>query len=328
VDPRAPIVVVVPAHQAAEHLAAALDSLRAQTRTDWTAIVVDDGSSDATAAIAGRFAAEDQRIRLLRQPRGGVSAARNTGLRHLPDEAGFVAFLDADDELLPDALEVLADALLVAPHADAVHALAETVDQQGLPLDPGAWPAFQRRRWALRPGRPGWRWVPLAAGLPTGYDSVLHDWRGFPTAVLMVRREAVDAVGEFDPAFTVSEDRDYVRRLARRRPLIALDRVVARYRRHPGNSTQDADLVKRSARQFYRKALHDPDDDPATRALARRAWRALQVEAAAEAVQRVPVAVRDRAPQRVLREVAAVGVHAVRFVRGAPGAAGERSRTP
>ena len=97
------VAVIVPAYNFARYIADALESVLAQTLADWECVVVDDGSTDETATVAARFAAADSRIRLLRQPNRGVSAARNLALR--ASTAGMVQFLDADDRLVPDKLE-------------------------------------------------------------------------------------------------------------------------------------------------------------------------------------------------------------------------------
>ena len=99
------ISVVVPIFDVEEYLEECLRSLVRQTVDDFEAILVDDGSTDASAAIAERFAATDHRFRLLRQPNGGLSRARNTGI----DAAGgdYLAFLDSDDVLPPNAYELL-----------------------------------------------------------------------------------------------------------------------------------------------------------------------------------------------------------------------------
>ncbi len=99
------ISVIVPVYQAQALLEACVDSVRAQTFSDWELLLVDDGSTDGSPALCDRFAAADRRIRVFHQKNGGVSAARNTGLSHI--RAGAVAFLDADDALEPRALEIL-----------------------------------------------------------------------------------------------------------------------------------------------------------------------------------------------------------------------------
>lgn len=101
----ATISVLVPVHDAAPHLEAALESLRAQTFTDWDCICVDDGSTDASAAILAQTAAADPRFRVLTQSRKGVSAARNALLDAADGE--WIFFLDADDVLVHDCLDTL-----------------------------------------------------------------------------------------------------------------------------------------------------------------------------------------------------------------------------
>lgn len=96
------ISVVIPVYNAAGYLDACLQSLQAQTYPDWEAIVVDDGSTDASPDLCRAWAARDSRIRVLRQENAGVSAARNAGIAAAA--GSFLAFVDADDRLEPDYL--------------------------------------------------------------------------------------------------------------------------------------------------------------------------------------------------------------------------------
>lgn len=99
------ISVVIPLYNKESTIERTLDSLQAQTYTTWEALVVDDGSSDGGPARVERYV--DERIRLLRKTNGGVSAARNFGVRHA--RGAYVLFLDADDCLFPVCLgELLA----------------------------------------------------------------------------------------------------------------------------------------------------------------------------------------------------------------------------
>ncbi|MBR4652016.1 MAG: glycosyltransferase family 2 protein [Kiritimatiellae bacterium] len=92
--------VVMPCYNVAPHLAAALESVRRQSRQDIEIVAVDDGSTDGTGDILRRFAAEEPRLRVLSQPNRGVSAARNAGI----DAAcgRYVFFVDPDDAAHPD----------------------------------------------------------------------------------------------------------------------------------------------------------------------------------------------------------------------------------
>lgn len=104
------VTVIVPGWNVALYAAEALDSLRAQTLEEWRAVLVDDGSSDDTGAVFAAFAARDPRFTLVTHPsQRGLGAARNTGLDRVATP--YVAFLDADDVMLPRALELLVGSL-------------------------------------------------------------------------------------------------------------------------------------------------------------------------------------------------------------------------
>jgi glycosyltransferase involved in cell wall biosynthesis len=99
------VSVVVPAFNAAAYLGAALDSLRAQTVRELEIIVIDDGSSDDTAAVARRHASEDPRVCVISRetPSGRPASARNAGLRVARGK--YIALLDADDTCVPTRIE-------------------------------------------------------------------------------------------------------------------------------------------------------------------------------------------------------------------------------
>lgn len=103
------ISVIIPVYNAQKHLAYCLDSLLLQTYQNWEAVCIDDGSTDASAEILQHFAAADKRIRVISQHNSGVSAARNKGLEAAQGE--LIAFIDADDMMHPQNLEILSQTL-------------------------------------------------------------------------------------------------------------------------------------------------------------------------------------------------------------------------
>ena len=101
----AEIDVIVPVYQAEKTLEACVESVRSQSYDDWNLILIDDGSRDSSPALCDALAEKDRRIRVVHQPNGGVSAARNRGLQEV--RSPWVYFLDSDDLLMPGALELL-----------------------------------------------------------------------------------------------------------------------------------------------------------------------------------------------------------------------------
>lgn len=103
------ISVIIPVFNVELFLQSCLESVKAQTLKDFEAILVDDGSSDSSGAICDAYARADNRFRVVHQPNQGVSAARNRGLDHAKGD--YVYFVDADDEMRPEALEHLYHAI-------------------------------------------------------------------------------------------------------------------------------------------------------------------------------------------------------------------------
>ena len=100
------ISVIVPVYQAEKFLHRCLDSVARQTFSDWELILVDDGSTDGSAALCDRLAAKDNRVRVFhRKKNQGVSEARNLGINEAKGD--YIAFLDADDCYEFQALETL-----------------------------------------------------------------------------------------------------------------------------------------------------------------------------------------------------------------------------
>jgi glycosyltransferase involved in cell wall biosynthesis len=134
--------IVVPVHDGARWLRETVRSVVAQTRGDWELIVVDDGSSDGSAAIAARSG--DRRVQVIRQDNAGAFAARRRGLAAA--HGASIVFLDADDRLRPDALERFARASTRAPEASVVYGDRVLVDDSGR--------SFGAERGALLAARP------------------------------------------------------------------------------------------------------------------------------------------------------------------------------
>jgi glycosyltransferase involved in cell wall biosynthesis len=219
-----PIGVVVPAFNAARFIADALGSLRAQTHADWRAVVVDDGSTDATAAVVE--AVDEPRLSLIRQANAGVAVARNRGAATLPAEA--LLFLDADDWLAPDALSRLSAGLAREPAAVAC-------------CGPHAFVAPGPRRDRVRIARGGGK-------VPSGQllDRLLVGNLFTSGGHVLVRRTAFEATGGYRPGLAFGEDFLLWVQLAQRGPFasVAGSAPVLFVRRPPDGA--------------FRRMAHDP----------------------------------------------------------------------
>ena len=105
----AKVSIIVPVYNCADFLPRCLESLQNQSFTDCQFVIVDDSSTDGGSDIISRFADEDSRFTVITQPNGGVSAARNAGLAASDGE--FIAFVDADDYVVPNFIEALLSAI-------------------------------------------------------------------------------------------------------------------------------------------------------------------------------------------------------------------------
>ena len=102
------VSVVIPVYNVEKYLKECVDSVLKQTYFSYEIILVDDGSTDASAKICDEYAAKDSRISVIHKPNGGLSSARNTGLQKA--RGAYVYFLDSDDYIVEYALEKLVEA--------------------------------------------------------------------------------------------------------------------------------------------------------------------------------------------------------------------------
>jgi glycosyltransferase involved in cell wall biosynthesis len=185
------VSVIIPACNAGHCLAACVDSVRRQSYDDWQAIIVDDGSTDDTPAVAARLSTG--RILSVRQDNQGQGAARNNGLGLAGGE--FVAFLDADDEWKPDFLRRTVGFLEAHPQAVAVStALVVRL--------------FDGREF-VRPGPEARRNVPADGAMLEDFFSFWARHDHVRTGTVLMRKSTVDAAGYQRADLRISQDLEY-----------------------------------------------------------------------------------------------------------------------
>jgi Glycosyl transferase family 2/Carbohydrate binding domain/Leucine-rich repeats of kinetochore protein Cenp-F/LEK1 len=228
------VTVIMPAYNAATTIAEAIESVLAQTSPDWELIVVNDGSSDATLEVATAFAARDSRIRVISQPNGGESAARNTGLAEARYD--WIVFLDADDWILPAYVERMTLELANQPSLDAVHCGCARIAQDGTQVVDG-----------YRP--------PMGDLFPT-----LARRAAFPVHSCMVRKSLVNQVGWFDTTLRKSPDWDLWQRIARAGANFgSVPEILAHYRMGSNSASLEAEqMLYDGLKVLKRGHLSDP----------------------------------------------------------------------
>ncbi len=217
------ISVIIPCFNGEAYIPISLRSVLAQQWEDLEIIVVDDGSTDGSAALIAR---DFPQVVLIRQSNEGVAAARNLGIRSARGE--WLAFLDADDAWLPGKLEAQWKALSSDPAARMSYTGWHVWESDVSDASPGL--VAQLRSAAAddtdSPGASGWI-----------YTSLLEDcvvW----TSTVLVHRSVLDEVGVFDPGLRIGEDYDLWLRASRVTKILRVPKPFALYRMHPSNITR------------------------------------------------------------------------------------------
>lgn len=210
------VSVVIPTFNRAALVVQAVHSVQSQTVAPFEIIVVDDGSTDGTRE---NVTALGERIQYIYRPNGGPAAARNTGIRASTGE--LIAFLDADDLWVPEALEWRIAKFLEPnePSPDIVLGLLQRVDMANSQAIYGPWAA-----------------------------------RSFCTA--LVRRTAFERVGLLDESLKYAEDIDWFLRVREHNlPTVFVTRVLAYYRIHENSLMADTRKAKLYTLQAVKKSL-------------------------------------------------------------------------
>lgn len=223
------VTVVITCHNHAHFLPDAIDSVRRQTFRDFELVVIDDGSTDDTAAVAARY----RDARYVWQAHAGLSAARNTGAREA--RGRHVVFLDADDRLLPAALQIGMECAARHPDAAFVSGHYVVIDRHGHRVS-------DRRRQCVTASH---------------YEALLRvNYIGMHATVLY-RRETLERHGGFDESLPAGEDYDLYLRVARVEPIVCHPGLAAEYRWHGANMSLNSELMLTATlRVLHRQREH------------------------------------------------------------------------
>lgn len=226
------VSVIIPTFNSARFLSDAVRSAFVQTYPAVECLIIDDGSTDHTADVIAHLKEQYPQLRAFRKTNGGPSSARNLGLKFCC--GSMIAFLDADDMLLPDKIERQVASLEQHPEVGVVYGdyLLAREDMHPVAL--------------------------FSAEMPPGLtplDALCYrNW--FNPVVTLIRKTVVEQVGEFDEEIPVGEDWDYWIRCATVTRFVHLKGPVAVYRQHESQIHRDHLRMKTSCIQVAKKNFH------------------------------------------------------------------------
>jgi len=223
------ISVIIPAYNAERTILETIQSVQQQTFPDWEIIVINDGSIDITLEILESI--DDPRLKIFSYQNGGLSVARNRGISQAVGE--FIAFLDADDLWTPDKLELQLAALQQYPEAGVAY----------------SWTYFFHEKDKI-----------LIPGVPVSYEGnvienlLLGNFLDNGSNPL-IRKAAIESVGEFDPAFPHYADWDYYLRLAEKWNFVLVPKYQILYRQSSSSMSSKVDSIKADGLIMLEKAF-------------------------------------------------------------------------
>lgn len=232
------VSILTPVYNGANFIATTIESVLRQTYPDWEMIIVDDGSTDATADIVRSY--DHAGIRYVYQPNRGQAAALNTGLDLAT--GAYITTLDADDWLTPDSLVCRALALDAQSELDAVYCDGWYCTESGLPV---------MRFSEYRPSDPE----------GDVYDALVQSCFFGTGASVMIRRERVEQRGlRYDTSIVMVQDWDFYVRLAEHASFGYVPSPTVWYRLHTANMTMSMPGQRKldSTIRFKRKVLSSP----------------------------------------------------------------------
>ena len=233
------VSIVIPTHNSAGFIAAAVRGVFAQTYPRFEVIVVDDGSTDGTADVLQQFAG---RIRYHRQDNQGAAAARNAGIKMAVGE--LVCFLDADDLWAPNKLELQIE--FMAAHRDVGLLFTDAEECEGTTIQKHSIIA------TMVFGDDIASQIPLREP----FRKLVRE-NFVPTSTVMVRKACIVKAGLFDERLPNAEDRDMWLRMSAESGVACLPQVLARKRSHGANISMRAELGLRSRVEVWKKARRD-----------------------------------------------------------------------
>ncbi|MBD2184528.1 glycosyltransferase [Planktothrix sp. FACHB-1355] len=223
------ISVIIPVYNGEKTIRETIESVLAQTFSDWELIIINDGSTDSTLEVIANI--KDNRLKVFSYPNAKQAASRNRGLSIAHGE--FIAFLDADDVWMPDKLELQLKALQTNTQAAIAYSWTDCIDESG---------QFLRRGNHINLTGNVYAQMLLTDFLEHGSNP-------------LIRRDALNQVGSFDESLPPAEDWDMWLRLAARYQFVAVPSVQVLYRISANSASSNLGKMEVACLQVIERAF-------------------------------------------------------------------------
>ncbi|HHP7244557.1 MAG TPA: glycosyltransferase family 2 protein [Elainellaceae cyanobacterium] len=229
------VSVVIPAYNVEKTIAETIQSVLNQSFSDFELIIINDGSTDSTVEVVRQIL--DSRIKIYSFENAGLPEARNRGIRHAIGK--FVTFVDADDLWTPDKIEDQLDALQTYPEAGVAYSWTAFIDEHSQ---------------FLYAGEP----FPHHGNV---YPQLLVKNFIASGSNIMIRREVIDEIGEYDATLKSAEDWDYNVRLAARYPFARVPKYQVLYRKSSTSMTAKVDVMEQAILTVINRGFQTAPDE-------------------------------------------------------------------
>ncbi|MFM6356259.1 MAG: glycosyltransferase [Planktothrix sp.] len=228
------ISVIIPVYNGEKTIRETVNSVLDQTFSDFELIIINDGSTDATLDIISSI--NDPRLKVFSYPNGNQAVSRNRGISHANSE--YIGFIDADDLWTPDKLEAQYKALQDHPEAAVAYSWTNCIDESSHFLRRGSYKTVNGDVYSN---------LLVVNILESGSNP-------------LIRREALEKVGEFDSSLTPSEDWDMWLRLAKHYLFITVPKPQVLYRQSSQSASANVFKLEAGSKKVIEQAFSQVPD--------------------------------------------------------------------
>ncbi|MGB6298836.1 MAG: glycosyltransferase family A protein [Rivularia sp. (in: cyanobacteria)] len=222
--------VIIPAYNASQYLSETINSVLAQTFTDFELLIIDDGSTDNTAEIANYYCQLDNRVKLISQTNQGVSKTRNRGINIAKGK--YIAFLDSDDQWLPNKLTTHIEHFNRSPNLGISFGRIEFMTSDSKPTN-----SFSHSRL-----------------FQITLEHLYYENLIVTPSNAVIRRNIFDSIGGFDFSLSGTEDAElFFRIIFKGWKVEGIDKVLIRYRTNQAGISSNLDRMEEDWNKFNQK---------------------------------------------------------------------------